>query len=152
VAVFSILLFLFMFIFTLLGLELFANRALIDPDTNKVDPVTGVTPLQNFDTFLNSFSVVFILLTNDGTSAIYYNHYRAVGAAQATVFFVLVVIVGQKVILNLFVAILLENFDEGALKQKMHEYEEQQRGVAQGKTWLQRNKTMLRTKVQQWMD
>ncbi len=28
--------------------------------------------------------------------------------------------------LNLFIAILLENFDEGVLKQKMHEYEQQQ--------------------------
>jgi hypothetical protein len=29
---------------------------------------------------------------------------------------VILVLVGQKVIINLFVAILLENFDEGALK------------------------------------
>jgi hypothetical protein len=38
--------------------------------------------------------------------------------------------------LNLFVAILLENFDEGVLRQKMHEYEEKQRGVMQESSWI----------------
>jgi hypothetical protein len=33
------------------------------------------------------------------------------------------IVIGQKILLNLYLAILLENFDEGALKQKMHEYE-----------------------------
>ena len=31
-------------------------------------------------------------------------------------------------VINLFVAILLENFDESALKQKLSDYEEKQRG------------------------
>jgi hypothetical protein len=43
------------------------------------------------------------------------------------------VIVGQKIIMNLFVAILLENFDEGVLKQKMIDYEETQRGVLENR-------------------
>ena len=83
-----------------------------------------MSPTFNFDNFLNSFSLVFIILTNDGQAAVYYNYYRAVGAAAATIFFVLLVLVGQKVIINLFVAILLENFDEGELKQKLHDIEE----------------------------
>ncbi len=41
----------------------------------------------------------------------------------STIFWILLVILGQKIILNLFIAILLQNFDEGALKQKMHDYE-----------------------------
>lgn len=44
----------------------------------------------------------------------------------ATIFFILLTIIGQKILLNLFLAILLENFDESALKQKMHEYEQKQ--------------------------
>jgi hypothetical protein len=50
----------------------------------------------------------------------------------STIFWVLLVIEGQKIILNLFVAILLENFDESALKQKMHDYEQAQleQGIA----------------------
>ena len=125
VASFSFLLLLFIFIFTLLGLELFAFQAKLDPETNFVDPVNGVTPTFNFDNFLNSFSLVFIILTNDGQAAIYYNHYRSVTPWGASIFWILLVLLGQKIILNLFVAILLENFDEGALKQKMHDYEQE---------------------------
>jgi hypothetical protein len=36
----------------------------------------------------------------------------------------------------LFLAILLENFDEGALKHKMHEYEEVQRALMNGQKTL----------------
>ncbi len=81
-----------------------------------IDLEHGVSPAFNFDTFLNSFSLVFIILTNDGQAAVYYNYYRAVTPVGATIFWILLVLVGQKIILNLFVAILLENFDEGALK------------------------------------
>jgi ATP/ADP translocase len=94
VASFSILLFLYIFIFTLLGMELFAYRAKLDPETNYVDLVNGESPSFNFDNFLNSFSLVFIILTNDGTSAIYYNHYRSVGAVSSTIFFVSLVLIG----------------------------------------------------------
>ena len=113
---FTIFMFLFIFIFTLMALELFAYKARVNPETNEIDMINGVEPSFNFDNFLNAFSLVFIILTNDGQAAIYYNYYRAVGAFSSTFFFVILVIIGQKVIINLFVAILLENFDEGSLK------------------------------------
>lgn len=124
VATFSILLFLFIFIFTLLGMELFAFKVKFDRDSDQVDLVNGQSPNVNFDSFLNSFSLVFIVLTNDGSSAIYYNLYRAVGSFQSSVYMTFLTLLGQKIILNLFIAILLENFDEGALRQKMHTFEE----------------------------
>ena len=113
---FAVFLFLFNFIFSLLGLELFAYKAKLNPDTLEVDQENGTSPNFNFDNFLNSFSLVFIILTNDGQAAVYYNYYRTAGAAPATIFFVILVLIGQKVVCNLFVAILLENFDESALK------------------------------------
>lgn len=123
---FTIFMFLFIFIFTLMGLELFAYKATFNPETGEIDTTEkGVSPTFNFDTFLNSFSLVFIILTNDGTSAVYYNYFRAVSPTSSTFFFVLLTIVGQKFIINLFVAILLENFDEGQLKQKLHDHEEE---------------------------
>ena len=94
IATFSVLLFLCIFIFTLLGLELFANRAKLDLATDMVDLVNGKSPMFNFDDFLNSFTTVFIVLTNDAMAAIYYDHYRTVGAASSTIFFVLLVIIG----------------------------------------------------------
>lgn len=108
--------------FSLLGLELFAQRAKFNLKLDLVDP-NGQSPMFNFDTFLNSFTTVFIVLTNDGMAKIYYDHYRTVGPISSTFFFILLVIIGQKILLNLFLAILLENFDESALKHKMHEYE-----------------------------
>ena len=105
-------------------MELFAHKVKFNKDSDTVDLVNGESPSVNFDSFINSFSLVFIVLTNDGTSGIYYNLYRAVSSFQSTVYIVLLTLIGQKVILNLFVAILLENFDEGALRQKMYQYEQ----------------------------
>lgn len=93
IATFSILLFLSMFTFTLLGLELFANRAKFNERTEMLDS-NGSSPLYNFDDFLNSFTTVFIVLTNDASSEIFQNYYRAVGAISAILFFVLMVIIG----------------------------------------------------------
>lgn len=94
IANFAVFMFLFIFIFTLMALELFAFKARINPATDMVDHENGESPTFNFDNFLNSFSLVFIILTNDGQAAVYYNYYRTVGAAAATIFFVLLVLVG----------------------------------------------------------
>jgi hypothetical protein len=66
IANFAIFMSIFIFIFTLLGLELFAYKAKINLDTIEVDTINGQSPTVNFDNFLNSFSLVFIILTNDG--------------------------------------------------------------------------------------
>jgi hypothetical protein len=54
-----------MYIYVLLGLELFANQSKINPDTNLVDKENGISPMMNFDNFKNSFTTSFIVLTND---------------------------------------------------------------------------------------
>ena len=51
VSIFSILLYLFIFTYTLVGMELFANKAKFD-EQNKLDLVSGTSPLANFDNFL----------------------------------------------------------------------------------------------------
>lgn len=97
---------------------------MVDSSTDYVDWANGSSPQYNFDTFINSFATVFIVLTNESMSQIYYDYYRTVGDATSTIYFLSLVIIGQKILLNLFLAILLENFDEGALKQDMHENEQ----------------------------
>ena len=52
-------------VYTLLGLELFAYKSKINQVTNLVDPVNGTSPNFNFDTFFDSFTVVFLILIND---------------------------------------------------------------------------------------
>ena len=67
ISVFSILLFLFMFTYSLLGLELFAYKAKFN-DQGILDLVNGEYPDSNFNEFYNAFTTVFIILTNDGWS------------------------------------------------------------------------------------
>ncbi len=62
---FARLMLIVLFIYTMLGLELFANKAKFD-SSNRVDMMNGVPPMFNFDNFLNSMLTVYIVLTNDG--------------------------------------------------------------------------------------
>lgn len=62
IASFTVVLFLFMFIYAILGMELFAENAKFTAD-DKVDMENGTSLNQNFDSFLYSFTTVFVLLT-----------------------------------------------------------------------------------------
>ena len=116
---FSILLFLFMYAFSLLGMELFANKVKFAED-NSLDLENGEPPDSNFDTLLNAFATVFIVLTADGWSAIYFAFQRASEDSVPILYFVSLIIIGQRILLNLFLAILLENFDENTLKEHLN--------------------------------
>jgi hypothetical protein len=74
-------------------MEIFAYKAKFLPD-GTLDMVNGHTPYANFDEFINAFTTVFVVLTNDGWSAIYYNYYRAVGSTVSTIFFITLIIIG----------------------------------------------------------
>lgn len=118
VGTFSILLSLFIYTFSLLGMELFGNRVKFAEDLS-LDLLNGESPDSNFDTLTNAIATVFIVLTADGWSAIYFAHRRAVQNALPTGFFIILIIIGQRVLLNLFLAILLENFDENTLREEL---------------------------------
>ena len=55
---------------------------------------------------------MFIVLANDGWSLIYLNHFRAVSGFKSTLFFISLLGFGQLILLNIFLAILVSNFDE----------------------------------------
>jgi hypothetical protein len=81
----------------------------------------------------------------------YFNYYRAVSGVSATIFFLSLVLLGQKVLLNLFLAILLQNFDESAIKQRLQDQiqvEERLKMLEHSHgqftfSWLQRTKTKI---------
>ena len=108
---FSVLLFLFMFTYTLLGMEMFGYKVKFNSE-GKVDLKNGKYPNSTFNTFTEGFASVFIILANDGWSTIFFDHYRAIGPIQALIFFMSLLIIGQFILLNLFLAILLQNFDD----------------------------------------
>jgi len=110
---FSVLLFIFIYTYTLLGMGLFAYQVKFDSATNEVDLSDfGTYPYSTFNTFQEGLVSVFIVLTNDGWSTIFADHYRAVGPASSCVFFLSLVILGQYVLLNLFISILILNFEQ----------------------------------------
>ena len=76
VSTFSILLFLFIFTYTLLGLEIYSYSCAKTKD-DLIDLINGTPPQSNFDGFYNAFLTVFILLTGDGWSQIMLDYYRA---------------------------------------------------------------------------
>ncbi len=80
IATFSILLFIVILVFTLIGLEIFAYKIKLNLKDDTVDLENGTSPDLNFDNFLISFTTVFVILTNDNTQYIYFTIYRTVGA------------------------------------------------------------------------
>ena len=83
----------FIFIYTLLGLELFAFNCAKTKD-DKIDLVNGDYPLSNFNTFLESFITVFILLTGDGWSAIMFDYYRSNNPGMTVFYFISFMLIG----------------------------------------------------------
>ena len=63
VAYFSVLLLLFIFIYALIGMELYAYKLRFSGD--EVDLEDGISPRENFDDFLHAFVSVFIVLVGD---------------------------------------------------------------------------------------
>ena len=118
ISTFTIVVFLFMFIYTMLGLELFAYKIKFNSN-GEVDLVNGTSTNQNFDTFLWSFTTVFVLLTADSWSNIWLQLYRAIGPWKATIYVFSIYIIGNRILLNLFLAILLQNFDEVNSEQEL---------------------------------
>jgi hypothetical protein len=119
VANFAVLLLIFMYMFSLIGMQFFANQLCFDPDSG--DPAVGlqgtgkcpapfVRPRSHFDDLLRAFITVFQVLTGENWNTVMYDCWLAVGWG-ATLYFVALVVIGNFVILNLFLAILLGNFE-----------------------------------------
>ena len=98
----GLLLSLIVFIYAVLGVELFAF----------VDRGIYFTDLRNFDFFSNAVMLIFQCLTGDGWSSLMYEALRdeVHGSTLAIPYFVSFQLLGSYVILNLVVAVILENF------------------------------------------
>ncbi len=71
----------FIFMYVLMGMELFAYK-LKDTQTS------------TFNTFLESFLSVFIVLANDGWTKIYFNHQRYFYPISTSIYFISLVLLG----------------------------------------------------------
>ena len=125
----SLLLFLFVFIFALLGMEFFGGftpypvrptnftqdnfpcawkqYSIIWPDETP--------PRANFDYIGNAFLSIFIVLSGENWNEIYFDQHRATweqNGPAATIYFVLLFVLGNLILFNLFIAILISNVDQ----------------------------------------
>lgn len=132
---FALLMFIFMFIFTLLGMELFAYKVRFDdedksratkPSDKNWDK--GVPPRLNFNDFYQGFTTIFIVFIGEDWNSVMYDHVRSIGWISVG-FFIPIFITGNLIMLNLFLAILLKNFEEPPEKEDPPPIEEEGPGL-----------------------
>jgi len=98
------LLFLFLLIFALLGMQLFGGEFNFE---------TG-TPAANFNTIANALLTVFQILTGEDWNEVMYNGIRSQGGIERggmvySVYFIILVLFGNYTLLNVFLAIAVDN-------------------------------------------
>lgn len=98
----SLLLLLFLFIYSLFGMQLFGGR---------FDFPEG-RPRQHYDSFYDAFLCTFQLLTIQNWEDLHYSSLRAQVKVVSALFYASWLIVGNYVLLSLFLAVMLNMFSE----------------------------------------
>jgi hypothetical protein len=98
----GLLLLILIFIYVLFGMQLFGG---------KFDFPEG-KPRQNFDSFNNAFLSMFQVLTMENWQATLYACMRTANPAIAAIYLISWIFIGNYILLNLFLAIMLDAFTE----------------------------------------
>uniref|UniRef100_A0AC35U5M9 Voltage-dependent L-type calcium channel subunit alpha n=1 Tax=Rhabditophanes sp. KR3021 TaxID=114890 RepID=A0AC35U5M9_9BILA len=101
-----LLLFLFIVIFALLGMQVFGGKFNFNPMMPK--------PRANFDTFIQSLLTVFQILTGEDWNTVMYNGIESFGGVESigvlvSVYYIVLFICGNYILLNVFLAIAVDN-------------------------------------------
>ncbi|XP_014648823.1 PREDICTED: voltage-dependent T-type calcium channel subunit alpha-1I [Ceratotherium simum simum] len=137
VATFCMLLMLFIFIFSILGMHIFGCKFSLRTDTGDTVP-----DRKNFDSLLWAIVTVFQILTQEDWNVVLYNG-MASTSPWASLYFVALMTFGNYVLFNLLVAILVEGFqaegdanrscsDEDQSSSHMEEFDKLQEGLEGG--------------------
>ncbi|XP_058483634.1 voltage-dependent R-type calcium channel subunit alpha-1E-like isoform X1 [Solea solea] len=112
------LLFLFTVVFALLGMQLFGGRFIFEE----------YTPT-NFDTFPAAIMTVFQILTGEDWNEVMYNGIRSQGGVQygmwSSIYFIVLTLFGNYTLLNVFLAIAVDNLANAQELTKDEEEEEE---------------------------
>ena len=133
VTTFAFLLLMFMFIFSLLGMELFGykvqffNDMFVAPGERLYDKAEAPRP--NFNNLMMGFTSIIAVVIGDDWNYLMAMAYRAEGML-AILFYPVVFIFMNLVLLNLFLAILLQNFDEKEEPEKDKNEEREEKTMA----------------------
>ena len=104
-----ILLGLFIYVYSLLGMQFFAGK--LKFDSNGFYDPDGEVARANFDTIYWAAITVFEVLIGDNWNEVMFDCIKASGKIS-TVYFISLILFGTIIMLNLFLAILLGNFDK----------------------------------------
>ncbi|XP_078126806.1 voltage-dependent N-type calcium channel subunit alpha-1B isoform X1 [Sander vitreus] len=123
------LLFLFIVVFALLGMQLFGGQFNFEDET----------PTTNFDTFPAAILTVFQILTGEDWNAVMYHGIESHGGVRrgmfSSVYFIVLTLFGNYTLLNVFLAIAVDNL---ANAQELTKDEEEQEEAANKKLALQK--------------
>jgi voltage-dependent calcium channel L type alpha-1D len=118
---FALLLFLILFIYTLIGMQFFANRFHFDstghPITHIGSHEWATAPFisrSNFDDFTHAFATVFQILTTENWNSVMYDC-RKVAGLGGVIYPCSLIIIGDYIFMNLFLAILIGNFSNNEI-------------------------------------
>lgn len=92
-----------------MGMQFFAGK--LRTNENDQCDSNGVSPRYNFDDFFGAFLSVFIILTGENWNEMMYNAMRCTSQI-ACLYFITVLVLGNIIMLQLLVAIVLSNFDQ----------------------------------------
>lgn len=119
---FGVLLFLFMYIYALLGMEMFANQIRLTFDGEIIADIPAfvkaegimIAPRYNFDNIYNALVVVFCAILGEDWNNSMYSFIRPGFQNEFIVlfYFLSLLILGNIMLLSLFTAILLQNFED----------------------------------------
>uniref|UniRef100_A0A2K6T8P4 Voltage-dependent P/Q-type calcium channel subunit alpha n=1 Tax=Saimiri boliviensis boliviensis TaxID=39432 RepID=A0A2K6T8P4_SAIBB len=125
------LLFLFIVVFALLGMQLFGGQFNFDEGT----------PPTNFDTFPAAIMTVFQILTGEDWNEVMYDGIKSQGGVQSgmvfSVYFIVLTLFGNYTLLNVFLAIAVDNL---ANAQELTKDEQEEEEAASQKLALQKAK------------
>ncbi|XP_076021242.1 calcium channel, voltage-dependent, N type, alpha 1B subunit, a [Genypterus blacodes] len=125
------LLFLFIVVFALLGMQLFGGQFNFEEET----------PTTNFDTFPAAILTVFQILTGEDWNAVMYHGIESQGGVHggmfSSIYFIVLTLFGNYTLLNVFLAIAVDNL---ANAQELTKDEEEQEEAINKKLALQKAK------------
>ena len=127
----SLLIILFIFIYGVLGMHLFGERFEVSPgdeDWSLPHPYNKLARRDSFASFIDSCITVFVIMTGEGWGSIMWLAMAKHGW-PASIYFVSAFLLGNCILLNLFVAILVDNSDRCDQVYEKHQIAEEQRAA-----------------------
>ncbi|KAF0297828.1 Voltage-dependent calcium channel type D subunit alpha-1 [Amphibalanus amphitrite] len=126
-----LLLFLFIVIFALLGMQVFGGKFNFDDSDDK--------PRSNFDSFVQSLLTVFQILTGEDWNVVMYHGIEAYGGvggvgALACSYFIILFICGNYILLNVFLAIAVDNLADAESLTAIEKEEEEEKARSRSRS------------------